>query len=266
MKNIYLKELKDNKKSFIFWSIGIIFLLVAGMSKYLGYSKSGVSITELFNGLPSGFSSFFGVNSIDLESASGFFAVMVIYLSVMLGIHAILLGSNIIAKEETDKTAEFLYVKPISRLTGLKAKLTAGLTIILGINIVTTIASILIVAAFNNGPSATGDVLLLMPAVLFLQLIFFAVGFAVAAGLRRPKQAVRLSGALLMVTFLLSVFVDITTKYNWLKYLTPFKYFDAKQIFADRSYSFGYIVLTLLLVTVLLATSRMIYQKRDFNI
>lgn len=266
MKNIYLKELKDNKKSFIFWSFGIIFLLVAGMSKYLGYSKSGVSITELFSGLPSGFSAFLGVNSIDLESASGFFAVMAIYLSVMLGIHAILLGSNLIAKEETDKTAEFLYVKPISRLTSLKAKLMAGLTSILGINIVTTIASVLIVSAFNNGPSATSDVLLLMPAVLFLQLIFFVTGFALAASLRHPKRAGQLSGSLLMVTFVLSVFVDITTRYNWLKYLSPFKYFDAKQIFADRSYSFGYIALTLLLTTALLAVSRMIYQKRDLDI
>lgn len=266
MKNLYLKEIKDYKKSFLFWSLGIIFLLLTGMSKYLGYAKADVSIANLFKGLPSGFSSFFGVSTIDLQTASGFFAIMALYLAVMLGIHAVLLGSGIVTKEETDKTAEFLYLKPISRLQALTTKLLAGLSIIIGINLVTTISSLLIVGAFNEGPSASGDVLFMMPGVFAVQLIFFVIGFTLASVLSKPKQAGRLAGAILLITFILSIFVDISSKYEWLKYFTPFKYFDPKDIFLDRSYNAVYVAISLVLVSVLIATSRRYYKNRDLDI
>jgi ABC-2 type transport system permease protein len=264
--NIYLKELKDYRKSLFFWSLAIIGFMLAAASKYQGYSKAGTSINDVIGDLPAGLSAALGFKGLDLQSAGGFFALCVLYLSVMLGVHAVLLGSGIIAKEETDKTIEFLFAKPVSRNRILFSKLLAAFTEIAILNIVTAISSVFIVEAFNDGPSINGDILFLMPAVFFLQLWFLMIGAAFASIMRRPRRAAMYSAAVLLATFIISAFVDLTDKLGFLKYTTPFKYFDAKTIFTEGGYSVPYIVITVVVITILLAGSQFAYKKRDFNV
>lgn len=264
--NIYLVELKHQWKSLLFWSLGIVGFMLAAMSKYEGYSKSGTSVNEIFKELPGGISAFFGANLLDLQSAAGFFTICALYLGVMLGIHALLLGSGIIAKEETDKTIEFLVAKPVSRDRILFAKLLVALTAVVFLNAVTLAVSIVTVAAFNPGPSVSGDIVFLMPSVLFIQLIFMVVGAAFAATMHRPKHAAMLSGAVLLATFILSAFVDIAGRFEFLRYLTPFQYFDPKTIYAGHAYSGTYIAITAAVVAALLVASRFVYRKRDFSV
>lgn len=250
-----------------FWSLGVIGYLLGAMSKFQGYSRSGTSINEIFDSLPAGLRTYFGVNALDLQTAGGFFAgIAILYLSVMLAVHAVLLGSGIIAKEETDKTIEFLFAKPVSRNRILFSKLLAALTIIVALNIVTLVSSVITVAVFNEGPSINGDIVFLMPSVFFIQLLFLMVGVSLAAIMRRPKRAGMLSAAVLLATFIISAFVDITDKYGFLKYTTPFKYFDSKTIFAESRYNMTYILITVAVVIILLALSKLAYKKRDFNV
>lgn len=264
--NIYLKELKSYRKSLFFWSIGILFLLLSGMSKYQAYAKSGVSITELFKDLPAGFSAFFGIGAVDLGTAEGFFAIMILYLSIMLGIHAVLLGSGIIAKEEIDKTAEFLFSKPITRRQAFISKILAAFTIMTALGVITTISSFIIVGIFNEGPSINNDILLLMPCVFFIQSMFLIIGISFAAIMKNPKRAGMFSGALLLATFIISAFVDITDKFNYLKYLSPFKYFDAKTIFINGRYNIYYIIVAVVFIVSFLVISQIAFSKRDLNI
>lgn len=264
--NIYLHELANCKKSLFFWSLGIVFLLASAMGKYQGYAVSGVPIADLFKTLPPGLTALFGIGSIDLATASGFFVIVTLYLAIMLGIHALLLGAGIIAKEETDKTAEFLFTKPISRGQAFIAKMLTAFTAIVILNIITAIASLLIVGAFNKGPSADNDILLLMPGLFFIQAIFLTIGTSFAAIMRRPKRAGQLSGAVFLATYVLYGFIEMTDKYDFLGYLTPFKYFDSKIIFNEGGYNIFYIALALIFVAALLTASKIAFNKRDFSI
>jgi ABC-2 type transport system permease protein len=264
--NIYLIELKHHRKALIFWSLGIVAFMLSAMSKYEGYAKSGTSVNEIFKELPGGISSFFGANLLDLQSAAGFFTICVMYLSVMLGIHALLLGSGIIAKEETDKTIEFLVAKPVSRNRILFAKLLAAFTAIVILNLVTLAVSIVTVAVFNQGPSINGDIVFLMPSVFFIQIFFLMVGVSFATIMRHPKRAGSLAAAVLLATFIISAFVDISDRFGFLKYLTPFQYFDPKTIFTEHAYNPAYILITLAAVAVMLAASRFAYNGRDFSV
>ena len=56
-----------------------------------------------------------GFSDLDLSKVSGYYGMLFIYLLLMATIHAAMLGATIIAKEERDKTSEFLFVKPVSR-------------------------------------------------------------------------------------------------------------------------------------------------------
>ena len=263
--NIYLKELRDYRKAVLLWSLAIFAFMISAMSKYQGYQKSGTSITDLVNSLPAGLSSVLGLKGLDLQSAGGFFAMCVLYLGVMLGVHAVLLGSGIIAKEETDKTIEFLFAKPVSRSRILFAKLLAALTSTVVLNIVTLVVSVVTIPLFAQGPSINGDILFLMPSVFFIQLWFLMIGAAFAAVMRQPKHSGMVSAAVLLAAFIISAFVDISDRFGFLRYATPFKYFDSKSIFAN-GYDYWYIAITVMALTVLLVGSRMAYERRDFNI
>lgn len=264
--NIYLKELRDYRNSLIFWSLAIIAFLLAAMSKYEGYSKSGTSINDLINSLPAGLGAVLGFKGLDLQTAGGFFALSVLYLAVMLGVHAVLLGSGIIAKEETDKTIEFLFAKPVSRSRILFSKFLAAVTAIAILNVVTLVSSIVTIPFFSEGPSINADILFLMPSVFFIQIWFLVIGISFAAILRRPRRAGMYAAAVLMATFIISSFVDLTDKYGFLRYATPFKYFDAKKIFIEGRYSVQYIIITVVAVAVMLAASTAGYRHRDLNV
>lgn len=264
--NIFLKEMKDYRKSFIFWSIGVAAFLLAGMSKYQGFINSGVSVSDMFKDLPTGFGAMFGLGEFDLGTVIGFYIVIAIYLAILLGVHAVLLGSGIFSKEETEKTAEFLFTKPISRTKIFFSKFLAAITISVALNIVSVALSITTVSVFNDGSSITGDILFLAPGILLVQLIFLMIGILFASIMKRPKKAGIISASILMGTYVLSAFLDISGKYKFLRYLTPFKYFDVKEIYKNGEYSILYLVAAFVFIMAAIYTSKRYFDKRDLGI
>jgi ABC-2 type transport system permease protein len=265
--NIFLRELKAHRKSLIIWSISMLFVVAAGMGKYAASSVAGQSINELIAQMPKSLQIIFGVGTFDLTKAMGFYAVLFMYLAVMAGIHASMLGANIISKEETDKTSEFLLVKPVSRDSIITSKLLASLANILILNIVTTITSMAIVNNYSKGEPVSGDILKLMLGMFIIQLIFLMIGAGIAAMSSHPKIAAPLSTGILLATFILSVAVDLDSKLDALKYVTPFKYYSAAGILIyDKGFNPVYLILSAVIVIGLLYGSYTIYRKRDMSI
>jgi ABC-2 type transport system permease protein len=183
----------------------------------------------------------------------------------MLGVHAVLLGSGIVAKEETDHTAEFLFTKPRSRGKILAAKLLAALTGVVILNVVTVVASLVGMDAVTKSTAVNGDILFLMPALLGLQIYFLAVGFAFASVMRRPKRAGQWAAVVLLGTFVISSFVSVTDKFHFLKYLTAFEYFNPETIFANQKYDPVYLGIAATTVVALVVASFVGFAGRDID-
>lgn len=263
--NIYFRELKAHRKSLLFWSIGILFLEYASMNKYSGFHKAG-DITKVFAAFPKGLAAAFGISSVDINSAIGWFTMAIMYTAVMLAIHASLLGAGILAKEEQDKTAEFLFSKPISRARAITEKLLAALTLVFALNIVTLLSSISSVAAFNTGASVNKEISLMMGELFVIQLIFLGIGAAVAGIIKKPKRAGATASAIMFLTFFISLWLDITDKLPWLKYFTPFKYFDPKAIVNKAKIDLVFIPLSLAIIAATIAATYYFYRTRDLHI
>ena len=84
--------------------------------------------------------------------------------------------------------------------------------------------------------------------------------------MKKPKRAGMLSAAALLSTFILAAFVDMTDKFEFLRYLTPFKYFDTKEIFINRGYNVYYILASLTFIMALFFISKKYFTKRDLDI
>ena len=156
--NIYMRELKAHRKSLLIWSIGMFFLVVAGMGKYsAGAATGGNSMNEIMLQMPKSLQSLFGVGIFDLTIALDFFAILFVYILFMAAMQTVMLGSGIISKEERDKTAEFLLVKPISRTKILTAKLLAAVTILLIFWAVTYVSSYGILSYYSKDAEFAGN-------------------------------------------------------------------------------------------------------------
>ncbi len=264
--NVFMIEMKAHRKSLIIWCIAILLMVVTGMSKYEVFSTSGQSINDVMSKLPKVVQSIFGIGVFDLSKASGFFAILFLYLVLMTTIHAAMLGANIISKEERDKTTEFLMVKPISRDRIITAKLSAAFVNIIVLNIVTLISSIAIVGYFGKGESVTSDIGLLMAGMFILQLIFMVIGTALAAISKKPKTAPAVATGILLASYLISMVIDIDTKLERLKYITPFKYFEAKNLISSGGFEPVFVILSVLIIAVSLSATYVFYRKRDLNV
>lgn len=262
--NIFYRELKANRKALIIWSICMILLVVSGMGKYTAYSTGANS--EVFEKMPYTMKALLGFGAFDVTTVSGFYAFLYPYLAITAAVHAVLIGSGIIAKEERDKTTEFLMVKPVSRNTILTSKLLAALFNVVIMNIATLVSSIAVVSAYSKGKDVTGEVLMFMLSMFFVQLIFLSLGAFISAVIRNSKASGSLSAGVLFAAYVVSKITDLTDKVNVLNIFSPFKYFSYEKIVNGNGLSITIAALSLLLAVVLSASSYFFYMKRDLNV
>ena len=264
--NIFIREMKDNRKSLILWSIGVLFMVMGGMAKYEAYANTGQSINDIIQQMPEGIRSILGFGTFDLTQAIGFYVMLSLYLMIMASIHAALIGAHIISKEEQDKTAEFLFVKPISRYRIITLKLLAALTNIIIFNLVTLFSSIFMVGYYSNGNQFIGDILYVMIGMFLLQIIYLLIGTGIAAISKNPKRAAALATGILLVTFILSMMIDINNKLQSIKFLTPFKYFEGKNLIFGDGFEPFYLILSFVIIAIFGTGTYVFYRKRDLNV
>jgi len=263
--NVFLRELKANRKSLIIWSVCMFLLVASGMGKYTAYAASGAN-SKIFNELPASMKALLGIGSFDVTAMSGYFAMLFLYLEITAAIHAVLLGSHIIAKEERDKTIEFLIPKPVSRAAIITSKLFAALVNVVVMNAVTLAASIIMVAKYNKGADISGEITMFMLSMFILQLIFLSLGAALSALIRNSQASGSLAAGITFLSFAIAKITDLTDRVNFLNVLSPFKYFGYGDIVAGKSLDFGMAMLSLLLAALFFASTYFFYCRRDLNV
>lgn len=265
--NIYLRELKAHRKSLLIWSVVMVFLIIASMGKYSAGAGSGDAagtFNELVSQLPQSWQRVFGVGVFDLSTAIGYIGALYMYIVLVATIHAVMLGSGILAKEERDKTTEFLMTKPVTRTQVVTKKLLAALTMVVLLNLVTLLATYLFLTYYADGPFLT-DLLKLMAAMLALQVLFGALGAFAAAVTGHYKRSSGAATGVLLLCYVLPIVVDIAENWEAVAYLTPFQYYDAKDLLV-LGYNAIFPAITAVLVLLLLWGTYICYRRRDLKV
>ncbi|MGB4441164.1 MAG: ABC transporter permease subunit [Coriobacteriia bacterium] len=264
--NVFLREMKAHRWGLVFWSLGMVMMIYSGMAKYGAYESAGQSVAVILDQIPGTVQAVFGMTGFDLTTAAGFYGMLFLYLAVMGAVHASLLGAHLIAKEERDHTSEFLYAKPASRSAVLTGKLLAGLANLIIFNLVTTASSFYFVDYFNKDAPFGSDIVLMMIGLFFLQVIFFAIGAAVAGTSHKPKSAASRATSIMFGTFLLFYVVNLNEDLEFLKYFTPFKYFEAGALMTDGALDPVFVGLSVAIVAAAIVGAYRFYSARDLSI
>lgn len=263
--NIFLRELKANFKSLLVWSAIIMFLVFVGISKFSAF-EGNPELIAMLDAYPPALMDAFGMRSFNLTTVSGYFGIMFVFFSLMGAIAASMWGSDIISKEERDKTVEFSLVLPVSRSKVITAKALAALTYCIAFVLITWGMSVVAVQSYSPDKAFYDLLALEMLAMFLIELIFLAIGLLLGCALRQYKRAGSVAVGIILFTYFLSVAIEINDKLEFLKIITPFKLYDAGQFFIDGRLEWLSLLLTALFVIVSLIAAYRIYNKRDLMI
>lgn len=264
--NIFRRELRAHRNGVIGWSIAMILLVASGMAKFSALGSGGQSANELFKAFPKPVQAILGVQGLDLTTVIGYFGVLYLYMQLTVAIHAAMLGAEIISKEERDRTSEFLFQKPVTRARVITEKLFAGFVNIVILNLVSIVISIIMVAVFAKNYSNNNMIIILMVGLFVTQLLFFSLGAALAGYFKNPKLPSIVATTILLTTYIIWVIIDLNSKLDLLKYMTPFKYFDASVIIKNGNLDPLYIILSGVIIVVLITTTYITFNKRDLKV
>ncbi|TFG82352.1 MAG: hypothetical protein E4G74_02810 [Erysipelotrichales bacterium] len=265
--NLFLHEMKAYWKFLLFWSIGIVAMIGGGMGKFTAiYGSSDASFTDLFSKLPKAFIAMFGMSNLEITSLSGYYGVIHFYLVIMASIFAIILGAGILAKEERDKTAEFLMVKPVTRSWVLVQKLLAGLIYIVAFVAIDYLVSVLFISQIAPQENISRELTLMMGSLLLVMLAFYCVSFGLSGALKDNRKSSMIMISLMGASYIGSVVFDMVDNIEWLRPYIMFKYFPTDLIVKNLNLEPLYLGLALLWILVGLAMAFIRFPRRDLHI
>jgi ABC-2 type transport system permease protein len=263
--NIFFREIRANLKSLIIWSVVVILLVIGGAAKFTAYYNDP-SMLAVLDALPKGMVDALELKAFNLTTVTGFYGIMMIYYALMGGIAAAMWASDSISKEERDKTVEFSLVLPVSRNRVVTAKLLATLVNCVVFVLITWGVSYAAAQQFHPDQAFNKFLALEMAGMFFIELIFLAVGLLLGCAMKQYKQSGNIAIGIILVTYVLSVMSGMQANLDFLKYFTPFKYFDAGPILQTGKLDPGYMLLSAVIVVVCVAASYWVYDKRDLYI
>jgi ABC-2 type transport system permease protein len=263
--NIFLRELKANLKSLLIWG-GIVILFVSiGIAKFSAY-EGNPEMLAILDQMPPALLDAFSFDAFNLTTITGFFGVMFTYFALLLSISAAMWGSDIISKEERDKTVEFTLALPVPRSRLVSAKTLAAAVNCIGLLIITWGVSLANVAKYHPDSQFYAFMSLCMLALFILQMIFLAVGIFLGCAMKHYKRVNSVAVALLLGTYFLSVVSGLNKDLGFLRYFSPFTYFDPAALLHESKIDVTFVWLSAGIIAVCMVGAYVSYSKRDLYI
>ena len=255
---IFTRECRARLKSTLIWSAVAVVLAYLSMWKFGNLAATGDSMTQLFASMPKVLMAFFGMVGLDVNRSDHYFGVVHVFLLAMGGVFAAMAGAGALADEESDKTADFLLTRPVTRVGVLTQKLLAVLLQIVVFCVFTVLGSVASYTAETGEPFPY-----ILPLGMFITMLYFAaLGFGIAALSRRPKRSASLSAMTLLGFYLLGVLYQSSDALRILRFVTPFEYASALRLL-NGWHTLYYFGLSLLLTAAFIAAAYLRYPKRD---
>lgn len=225
-------ELKQNRISLAVWTGAIGFLLAVCIFMFPEMKGQMDEVNDLFGSMGS-FTEAFGMDKVSFGTLTGFYAVE---CGNILGLggafFASLTSVSMLAKEEKNRTAEFLLTHPVSRFRVVTDKLASVFFQIAFLNAVVYLLSICSVVLIGEAVPWR-EISLLHLAYFLLQTELAGICFGISAFLRQGGAGIGIGVAVTM--YFLHLLANISDNAEFLKYVTPFGYADGAELVTSLS-------------------------------
>ncbi len=264
---VFVRELRRNFKPWLIWSLSLGGFVALMMAIFPSIAAQGQDLMELLKAYPPAMLKAFNLDRLDMGDVLGYYATEgFILASLVSAIYSIQLASGLLAKEESDKTIEFLLARPVTRTTIVTGKAAVAGLYIVSLNVVQTVVAYISFEAVKTGPYSVKAFLALAAGGLLIDLTFAALGLAVAVFVTKAKALYPLGIGLVLGTYILSVMAKLTSKLAPLRWLSPFSYADTADILEKGAIGGTYLALFLGLIVALTAAAYAVYRRKDITV
>ncbi len=260
--NILKHEIKMYRKSTLTWIISLIFVVVMCALIFPTVRDSAGVMNDALSAFPEGLRSALGISVLDLSEALGFFGFLFMYITLIGAIQGMNLGLSILSVELRDKTADFLFAKPVKRKTIIFSKLGAALLSLLFTNVVFIIVSKLILDSMGETSYSFEIFASFMMSLLFIQLFFLSLGMLMSVFMNRLKTVLPISLGVVFSFFILNLLNESFAE-KPLTALTPFAYFSTSNIYTNKGFELEWLILNFVLVLLFSIGTYIRYIKKD---
>jgi ABC-2 type transport system permease protein len=258
-RNVYLKSLRDQRRSLLGWSIGVVGLVVL-MSAIWPTFRDMPDLQQFLENYPKQFGKLFNVDA--MLSGSGYlnaelFSIMLPALFVIFGIAR---GARMIAGEEEAGTLEVLLVTRVSPVRLLLQQAAALATAVGGLGVMLFLAVLASSAMFGLGVAVSQAAVAALSMVL-LGLEHGYLALAVGAMTGRRSLAIAVTGVVALLGYVLYIAGQLVDRFHDWQPVSPFhQAIHAGPIGGGLTGSFAWMAVAAL---VFVAVATPVFNRRD---
>lgn len=261
---MFKREMKVNFKNFLIWLLVLIgiFSVVFLIYPSIVNSDNIKMMDEMMEMFPKEMLIAFNMDISSISSCFGWLKTEgFVFVLLIIGSYAGILGSNILLKEENDKTIEYLNSLPIKRTNIVCSKVLAGLTYIISI--------VLLLGIFNFiGLSLSGDFdktqyLLLSITPIFSSVVIFFGCMFLSTFTHKTKKMLGISLGIVFISYILQMLSTLSETTEFLKYFSVFTLADIRNVIIEVAINPIMIVISISLSLLLLVLTLICYNKKE---
>ena len=258
------KELKTNLKGFIGWLLVLVlmFLFVYVLYPFIITEENMESMNEVLNAFPEEVLKALNMDMTSISTAYGWFkSEGLMFIMIIIGLYASILGGTIVLKEENDKTIEYLGFLPISRKKVLTNKIIVSLIYI--VSVVLGFMVFNLISLSISGDLDYKELILLSISPLFVALPLFGLSLFVSMFLHKTNKIIAISLGFVFLFYLLNMLGEISDNVKFIKYLSLYTLADTRGIINNGVINVWCIIISLLLSSIFISSSYILYDKKE---
>ena len=261
---MFKREMKINLKSFIIWTSILIglFLVVFLVYPSIVNSENMEMMDEMIKMFPEEMLKAFNMDISSIDSAFGWLKTEgFVFVLLITGIYSGILGSNILLKEENDKTIEYLNSVPVTRKKIAISKILCGILYI--------ILMVAIVGIFNFvGLSLSGDFdkktyILLSITPIFSSIVIFVLCLFLSTFTHKTKKTLGISLGIVFASYFLNIISELSESTEFLRYISVFTLADIRNVIVDVSINPVMVILSIVLTLIFIFLAVIHYDRKE---
>lgn len=257
---LFKHEWRMNWKSLIIWALCVGACCGGCILLFESVAESMGDMAQTFAEM-GGFSAAFGMDKVSIATIDGFYAAEIsIIFSLGGAMFASMTGAVLLSKEEEGHTAEFLHTLPVGRGYIYGWKYAALVALIVVFNVICVGFEVAgLVCIGEEMPMKEYALYHVMS--LLMQVEVGSVCFLISAICKRKQLGFALGLAVLL--YMMEVMTHIVPDLEVLKYVTPYYYANAADIFSGGEVQAGLAVAGLVISALAVVAGGVVYGKRD---
>ena len=265
LRNVFLKTLRDQRRSLLWWGIGVVLLAVVTVAFYPSIANAP-GFDSILDEMPEAFARAFLGEVTDLTSPEGYLnsQLFVFFVPLLFLAFAAARGSSAIAGEEESGTLDLLLSYPVERWRVAVDKFAAIIVTTLVLASVFWLALAVGVVAIGMEVSLLRLAEITLSAAL-LGLVFGALAMALGCGTGKRGLSIGVTSAAGAAAYFLNALAPLVDALEPARKLSPFYYYSSTDPLTNGMDP-GHVAVLIGLTVALVAVALVLFRRRDLAV